>query len=159
METVVWAVERDFGTPTSSDWRYWAFPSRYLDEAWSKDWNLAIKTHDRDACERICEDMPDHWDIRICDHQIVDVTRPNYQNLETRVDELEMAIFDLLSKRSATEQVYDQSYDFLFKSWGRDQWDKLIELSGWTKEDGHKWRTDNGLLMDDEKPFGGNRND
>lgn len=92
METVVWVVERDFGTPTSSDWRYWAFPSRYLDEAWSKDWNLAIKTHDRDACERICEDMPDHWDIRICDHQIVDVTRPSYQTLETRVDELERAL-------------------------------------------------------------------
>ena len=76
MDTVVWAVERNFSSDRNNDdWRYWSFPSRYLDEAWSKDWNDAIKMHDRDSCERACEDMPDEWNIRISDHLIVDTPK------------------------------------------------------------------------------------
>ena len=75
------------------------------------------------------------------------------EELKAEVERLKKAVKELLGKRSATERVYDQSYDFAFKSWGSDEWFALEELSGWTEEEGHKWRTDNGYLMDDEEPF------
>lgn len=93
METVVWVVERNFSKDRNhDDWRYWSFPSRYLDEAWSKDWNDAIKMHDRACAENACEDMPDEWNIRILDHQIVDTSKPTYQEQEAEITRLKGAL-------------------------------------------------------------------
>ncbi len=67
---VVWVVERNYGSGTSSDWRYMKYPG-YLDDAWTSDWNDALKCYDRPSADALCVDMPDDYDVRITDHQIV----------------------------------------------------------------------------------------
>lgn len=63
------------------------------------------------------------------------------------------AVKALLNKRSATNCVYDEAYDFTFKSWGRDEWNQLIELVGWTPEEGLKYRIHNDCLLDCDQPL------
>ena len=45
-----------------------------------------------------------------------------------RIELLEEAIKALLQKRAETERTYEEAYDFTFKSWGRDEWNRLVEL-------------------------------
>ncbi len=52
-----------------------------------------------------------------------------------KLEQLTAAVKDLLNKRAVTDMVYAEAYDFTFKSWGRDEWDKLTKLSGWIETD------------------------
>ena len=52
-----------------------------------------------------------------------------------KLEQLTTVVKTLLSKRAVTDKDYHEAYDFTFKSWGRDEWDKLTELSGWTEAD------------------------
>lgn len=52
-----------------------------------------------------------------------------------KLEQLTAAVKNLLNKRAVTDRVYEEAYDFTFKSWGWDEWDKLTELSGWTETD------------------------
>jgi hypothetical protein len=56
-------------------------------------------------------------------------------NEKEKLEQLTAAVKALLSKRCVTEWTHEQAYDFTFKSWGRDEWDKLLDLTGWTEAD------------------------
>ena len=59
---------------------------------------------------------------------IVEKTQEDYKLLVE-------AVKNLLSKRAVTDRTYEEAYDFTFKSWGWDEWDKLADLTEWTESD------------------------
>ena len=51
------------------------------------------------------------------------------------MEELEKAVKELLDARNNVEWTYEDAYNFLFKSDGYEHFAKLIELTGWTRND------------------------
>jgi len=49
----------------------------------------------------------------------------------TELENLKAAVKALLDKRSITDLVHEEAYDFVFKSWGMDEWNALVALTGW----------------------------
>jgi len=47
-------------------------------------------------------------------------------------EELKDAVKRLLDLREQSEDSYYDAWDFVFKSYGRDAWESLITMTGWT---------------------------
>lgn len=47
--------------------------------------------------------------------------------------DLKAAAWAILNEREEVEAVYDQCYDFVWKSWGYEYWKALADASGWVK--------------------------
>lgn len=62
-----WVIENH-----SDDWRNVMYLSYdHAGQTWDPAWSRAIKFYDRESCEMVCAEMPDHWDIRIMQHQMM----------------------------------------------------------------------------------------
>ena len=57
------------------------------------------------------------------------------QPSSTDYEYLVQAVKNLLNKRAVTDMIYAEAYDFTFKSWGRKEWNDLINLVRWTEDD------------------------
>jgi len=76
---VCWAVERrDLGATKYLSWD----PCTEDGMVWVDEWLRAIKLYDRASAEMLCAEMPDEWDVRILDHQLV------FSTTEVEVDEV-----------------------------------------------------------------------
>ena len=67
--SICWIVERRTGSKTE----YASYDVCAEDPGvqWDTQWDRALKFYDRASAEMIAAEMCMDWDIRICDHQIV----------------------------------------------------------------------------------------
>ena len=64
-----WAVERV--SKIRNEFMTWDDDDGNVDISWSDSWDRAIKFYDRASAEMFARYLPEYWDIRILEHQLV----------------------------------------------------------------------------------------